>query len=302
MINVLLTGATGLVGGEVARLLGTASNEADLAGRCRLHALVRDRQRAQSLSTAGVTLIEADLDDLASLAPAVEQMDAVLLVSPATPEMVRQQGNLVDALANAAKASGKSAHVVKISGFMTALDSASRSGRWHAAIEAHIESAGLPATLLRPPFFMQNLLRLQPHSVQGERLAVPLQHGRIAMVDARDLAAVAARGLLDRAQAGARYLVTGPRAVGFDEVARAMSTVLERPVRHDPISPEQMAERLRALGTPAWRIEVVLEFYAGFEAGLAAPLSDTVQRVTGRAPLDLEAFLIAHRDVLRAAC
>ena len=142
--RVLVSGATGRIGGAVTKIL---QQQYGLVPR----GLVRDAEKAREM-LPGVEVVAGDLEDPASLDAAVEGVDAVLLVSPVHPRQRELQGNL----ARAAAAAGRPL-LLKISGLGTALDSYVDSGRWHAEIEADVRVLGLPFTFLRPHFFMQNL-------------------------------------------------------------------------------------------------------------------------------------------------
>lgn len=292
---ILVTGATGLVGGETARALFRAGIRPRVMLRQDPRLLDEGSEIAAMLRSA--QCVVADFDQAYSLDHALEGVDAAFLASPSNPDMVRQQGAFVDAAARWLRR-GQPIRLVKLSGFLTGLDSPSQSGRWHAAIETRVASADLAMTSLRPPFFMQNLLRPGTAALASGRLDAPLPKATIAMVDARDIGAVAACCLVDPTQAGQAYLVTGPQALSFANVATLLSQLSARTVRHVADSFAQARERLINSGAPAWRVDVVMEFFAGFAAGEGAEVSAAVQRVTGAEPRSLAQFLHAHRRAL----
>jgi uncharacterized protein YbjT (DUF2867 family) len=292
---ILVTGATGLVGGATARALVSDGIRPRLLLRRDPSGLAQAAERDSVLSDAQIVV--ADFDRPQTLEHALEGVEAALLASPSNPEMLRQQGAFIDAAARWMQR-GQAIRLVKLSGFLTELDSSSQSGRWHAELESRISAAGLVMTSLRPPFFMQNLLRQGATALVSGTLAAPLPSATIAMVDARDIGAVAARCLQDPQHAGQSYLVTGPEALSFADVAAQLSELSERSVRHVPDSLAQARERLVASGAPPWRVDVVMEFSAGFAAGKGAEVSDVVQRITGAEPHSLRRFFNAHRSEL----
>jgi len=282
---ILITGATGLVGGQTARVLeglGVASR-----------ALVRRESTYGDSRWPSGEVVAGDFERPESLRTALDGIDAALLVSPATPAMVRQQSAFVEAAARVSRGR-RPIRIVKVSGFLTGPDSPSRSGRWHAEIEARIEATGLPATCLRMPFFMQNLLRSDPPPIVSGILRLPLPSAQIAMVDARDVATVAAHCLLDDAHAGKRYLLTGPEAASIADVASCLAEASGCPVRHEPDTLDEARSAWAAAGTPRWRIEVVTEFYRSFETGAGETVSSDVRRVTGTPPSSLARFVREH--------
>ena len=284
---ILITGATGLVGGETARSLASVGVPIRL--------LVRAPVDPGEIGCPDAQVVIGDLDHLQSLPAAIDGIEAVLLVSPATPEMVRQQGNLVSTLTNSARAHSRSApRIVKLSGFMTALDSPSRSGRWHAEVEDRIRAASLPCTALRPPFFMQNLMRSAADVVKTGMLNAPLGEARIAMIDAQDIGRAAAACLVDDRHVGQNYLLTGPEALDFATIASELARCMGQSVRYQSISVAAARQQLEAAGAPPWRVEVLLEFYADFATASASPCRRRWLRSPGRRRRPLPNFSLTR--------
>lgn len=278
---ILVVGATGLVGSEVVRLL---------AGRgLAVRALSRHPDRARAMAGPRVMLAEGDLARPDTLDRALEGITRALLISHHDPDQVALQGNFVAA---ARRAGG--VHVVKLSGLGTALGSALRSGRWHAETERQIREAGLPWTFLHPPYFMQNLLRAAPAVARTGELTAAMKHGRIAMVDARDVAAVAAETLRGPGHEGQTHVITGPEALSHAEVAAHLASATHRPVVYRDITLDELRGQLEASGIPPWLVEVRMEFASVLREGLAATVTDTVVRVTGRLPRSFAAFAVEH--------
>ncbi len=279
---ILVVGATGQVGGAAIAEL------AEL--RAPVRALVRSSDKGRDLARRDVELAVGELEDTASLFAALQDVESVLLVSATDPRQVELQGNLVAA----ARRSGV-AHIVKLSGLATSLDSPVRSGRWHAETEAAIVDSGIAYTFLRPPFFLQNLLRFA--SAVAERGVLPSRTDpatTIAMVDSRDVAAVAAKCLVEPRHRGCVYDVTGPEALTYGDVAGRLATLLGRRVERVRVPEHVGRENLLQQG-PEWQADLMLEFDRAFAAGLGAKVTGVVQDATGRPARDLDAFLREHR-------
>lgn len=283
---ILVVGATGLVGGEVARLLR--------AGGEPVRALVRDPARASALAALGLELAQGDLERPDSLAAALRGIERVFLASALDPRQVGLQGNLVEAARRAG-----ARRIVKLSGLATALDSPVSSGRWHAQTERQIAGSGMGWTFLRPPFFLQNLLRLAPAAARG---VVPSASGAglIAGVDARDVAGVAVAALLGDRWLEQALAVTGPAAFSYADVAKHLSALLGRDVRAIDVAPDALRAQLVAGGMPAWHADVLVEFATHFRGGGGAEVTGVVEAATQRAPRGLEAFLLEHAGAFRA--
>ncbi|MFG2647767.1 NmrA/HSCARG family protein [Streptomyces sp. NPDC048436] len=162
---VLVTGATGGQGGAVARRL--------LASGWAVRALVRDPDQpgAKNLKALGAELFAGDLNAPGSLLAAARDVYGVFSVQPADlihpdPEAEVRQGKNV---ADAAKAAG-AAHLVYSSVGAAGRESGVAHFESKAEIEAHIDALAVPATVLRPVFFMENWPYMVPEAQNGERV------------------------------------------------------------------------------------------------------------------------------------
>ena len=278
---ILIVGATGLVGSATLRQL--------TARGVPVRALVRSPEKAATLAGPGVETMVGDLEQPGSLDAALDGVTRALLISPLHPRQVEWQGNFVEAARRAG-----AVHIVKLSGLGTAPDSPLRSGRWHAETERHIADAGLPWTYLHPPFFMQNLLRSAAVIAAQGVLVASMQAGKIAMVDARDVAAVAVAALTSDGHVGKTYTITGPEALSFQEVAHKLAAATDRPVIYRDVPLATVRQELVTAGIPGWLVEVRMEFAIALRDGYAAAVTDTVQAVTGQPARTFDAFAHEH--------
>ena len=146
--TIVVTGATGLQGGAVARQL--------LAEGCRVRAVTRNAQsaKAQALAARGAEVVQADLTDPASLAPVVQGAHGVFSVQ--NPMVSGVEGEIQQGknLADAARQAGVR-HVVYASAGTGAPGTGIPSWETKLAVEAHMQALGLPLTILRPMAFME---------------------------------------------------------------------------------------------------------------------------------------------------
>ena len=278
---ILVTGATGLVGGAVVRQLA--------AQGVPLRALVRSPEKAAALAGPTVQTIVGDFGGPETLGPVLQGVTRALLISHHDIRQVELQGNFVEA----ARRTGP-VHVVKLSGLGTAPGSPLRSGRWHSETEAQIRNAGLPWTFLHPPYFMQNLLRAAPAIAAHGVLTAAMKDGRIAMVDARDVAAMAVAPLTAPGHEGQTYVITGPEALSHAMVAAILSEAVGRPIAYRDIELDALRKQLVSGGAPSWLVDVRMEFTTVLREGFAAVVTDTVLRTTGRPPRTFAAFAAEH--------
>jgi uncharacterized protein YbjT (DUF2867 family) len=278
---ILISGATGRVGSATLKQLANRGMP--------VRALVRNAEKAALVAGPLVEAVIGDLAQPHSLDAAFNGVTAALLVSPLDPHQVTLQGNFIDAATRAGRV-----HVVKISGLGTALDSPVRSGRWHAQTEQYLADSGLPFTHLRPPFFMQNILRFAPTVRASGEFAGSLNQGKVAMIDVDDIAAVAATALTTSAHAGKTYVLTGPEALSYPDIAEKLSRIFGRTVTYRDTPLEVMRQRLLGSGMPAWHVDVQVDFSIALRAGHASIVTNTVEAVTGKPARTFERFIREH--------
>jgi uncharacterized protein YbjT (DUF2867 family) len=148
---------------------------------------------------------------------------------------------------------------------------------------------------------MQNLLRSAAAVAAQGVLVASLQAGRIAMVDACDVAAVAVAALTSDGHIGKTYTITGPEALSFQEVAQKLATATGRPIAYQDVPLAAVQQEMAAAGLPAWLVEVRLEFATALRDGYAAAVTDTVQAVTGQPARPFDAFARAHAALFQGA-
>lgn len=214
-----------------------------------------------------------------SVHAALTGVDRAFLLTPNTPDQVE----LGTAFVGAAKQAGVK-HIVKLSA-AGADDKAITLGRWHREVEEVIENSGLAYTFVRPTSFMQNYANFMALSIKTEgAYYLPRGDGRVAQVDVRDVAAVAAAALTEDGHAGQAYTVTGPAAISEPEVADILSRVAGRKVTYVDVSEEAAYNSMIGLGMPEELAKAMVELYRVERAGYASTVSPAVEQVSGRPP------------------
>jgi uncharacterized protein YbjT (DUF2867 family) len=286
---ILVTGATGTNGRLVVDAL--------LAGGASVRAMVQNRAKAADLQQAGADVVVADFDRPQTLDAALAGVERALLLSAVDERLVEREARFVE---RARKAGVR--HLVKFSGIGAHPAASFTFGRQHGQSERVIQDSGLPFTFIQPNFFMQNLLwSADTIKARGE-LYGSLGVTPVSHVDAGDIAAVIAASLsepIDR-HAGSIHLVTGPEAVTFAHVAEALSRVLERTVRYVDLTDEQLKAGLVASGQREWQATALVELNVYARRGHASVVTDTVERITGRAASTLPQWVHAHAAAFRS--
>jgi len=282
---ILVTGATGTTGQHVVAALRRS--------RTPVRALVRVRSKGRALEGLGAELAVGDFDLPKTLGPALQGVDVALLLAPPHPRQVEWQ----DGFVGEAKRIGVR-RIVKLSGFGADEHSEVPFLRWHGEGERRLEASGLSWTHVRPSMFMQNLLG-QATEVRGGLLALPLSDARVAVVDVRDVAEVAARVLAEEGHERKAYDVTGPEALGGAAMAKRLSDALGWKVEYRDVPPDGFRAGLGEAGLPSWLADAIAALYADFRRGNGARTTDVVSRVTRTPPRPLETFARDHAAVFR---
>jgi uncharacterized protein YbjT (DUF2867 family) len=278
---ILVIGATGTVGSEVVRQL-VATGE-------RPRALVRDPATARQRLGDQVEHVVGDLDRPETIAAALAGVDRVFLLTTQSSRQPEWERAVIGAAARAGVG-----QLVKLSVFRANEQSPLQVARQHGQAERVLAQSGLAATILRPVFFMQNLLAM----VHDGAIATAAGDGRVAMVDARDIAAVAVATLTGGGHAGKTYTLTGPQALSFYQVASVLSRQTGRPLRHVRVPPDKVRVALQGRGVAAWYADDMARLHSMLAVGYEEVVTDDIHRVTGRPPRTLAQFAGDHAGVL----
>ena len=297
---IVVTGATGTAGTEVVRAL-TAQ-----AGRVR--AFARDPGKARRQLGPGVELAIGDFADPGSVRAAVEGAGALFLSCADDP---RRAGWEIAAI-DAALAAGVR-RVVKLSTAAAAPGSPVAFWDWHGQVEHYLRSCGTDWVILRASWYMSNLLvAASGVAAEGRRYA-PAGRARIAMIDPRDVGAAAAAVLCSPGHGGSpghgasaghegqTYLLTGPRAITYDEVAAGLSAATRSRVEFVDVPGDAAYQAMIGDGMPSFVAEQIIAMFAELRQGVAARVSPAVETLTGSAPRDFASFATDHARLFAPA-
>ena len=284
--TILVTGATGTIGSTLIPLL--------TARGATVRALVRDPGRTP-ISDRRVQTAVGDFADPATLRAAVESVDAVFLACGNVPEQVAYECAVIDAAAQAGVR-----RIVKLSARGAAIGAPVAYWHWHGLIEQYLQASTVPAVMLQPGFLMTNLLGAAEHVRHQGMMFAPASTARIAMIDPADVAAVAAVTLTTDGHDGGRYVLTGPDAISYTQVAAHLSAAIGRPVGFVDTPPEAAVSGLIDAGLPPFVAEQVVTVFGELRRGVQATTTGTVNALTGRAARPFAAFARQYADAFRS--
>ena len=271
---ILVLGATGNTGSEVARQLVAAGHRPRL--------LVRSPDKAAAFATRAEIAV-GDLSAPASLAAAMDGVEKLYLVSTGA-DLAALEGNAIDA----AKRAGVR-HVVKLS-VLGADGPGIEFARWHAAAERHLVDSGLAWTMLRSGNFATNALGWAETVRADGVFYQPTGAGRWAAIDPADIGAVAVHALTTPGHEGKSYPLTGPESLDAAGYAATLATVLGRPVRFVDVPPAAAGEGMRQSGIPPVYADALLDLLAAMKAGRLDVVTTTIPDLLGRPAASFEAW------------
>jgi len=271
--TVLVTGATGTVS---TALLGALNGKPGL----KLRALVRDPAgaKAQALQKDGVEVVAGDLEEPDTLVRAFEGVDILWLLTPASALEPSMGSNAVTAARKA-----QVGHIVRNSAIKASHDAPNRNGRLHALVEESVKAAGIPWTILRPHYYMQNLLSSAGSVASDGTLYMNMGQGRVGMIDGRDVGVFAAK-VIERPEqhAGKTYTPTGPELTTMGEAAETLSRVLGKRVSYVALPQEAAQQAMLGFGLSRWFVGNVVDYGRVYSDGWGDFVTSDFRDVTGQ--------------------
>jgi len=274
-VTVLVTGATGKVGKRLAERLRTAGIKHRLASR-------------HASGAAGVVF---DWWDRGTWAGALAGVSAVHVIAP------RAGGDsgpvMIDFVVEAIAAGARRFTVQSGSPIPAGAPGA---GKVHAWLAENVADHGAGWAVLRPSWFMQNFTEaLNGQTIRAESaFYTAAEDGRVGFIDAVDIAGSAFGALTAPEPLNGDAILTGPRAITYDEAAAIISGVLGRTIEHRRVSPAEVARRHMENGVPELTAQMLGFADVAISNGTEDRVTDEVERLSGAEPVSFETF--AARD------
>ena len=280
---ILVTGATGRVGYRLMEALADARADAT--------AMVRVEAKAADLP-GPARYVVATLDDPPP-AQVLREFDRIFLLSPEVEEQVELERAFINAVAKA----GHRPHIVKLcaDGFQDPGCDV-RFMLAHRQIAYHLDSVGLPVTYLAAATYMDDLLGEAEEIQRTGEIRASAGSGRAGFIAASDVALAAAHVLTTDGHDGDTYVLTGPEALSYADVARRFSAVFGRRVDYADLPAARIRDLLLESGRTPWQADGDVERFDWIKDGGAATVTGTFREFTGADPRPLDQWLADSRE------
>ncbi len=276
MGKILVIGASGTVGSEVAKILKLKKQEV--------------------LRATGQTNLKPDQVHLNLVtgkgSEVFSKVEKIFMLSP--PGHTNQDELLIPLIDKA-----KNAGVKKIV-LMTAMGADANDQAPLRKVELHLISSGLNYNIIRPNWFMQNFNSYWIHDINhSDAIRLPVEKAKGSFIDARDIAAVAAELIVTEKFNKQAFNLTGSEALDHDQVAGILSDVSNRDIKFENIPSGQMLEGLLKAGLPRPYSEFMLMILEFFRLGYSAQVTDSVEMITGKKPITFKHYADDYKAAWR---
>ena len=271
--KILVTGATGNIGGGIVNIL--KEKDADFIAA------------TTGRSIEGVNSVKLDFADIQSLETAMQGISTLFLVLANHPDMITWGKNVIDT----AKKCGVK-HIVRSGGSLADGNSAIAVRKVLAETDQYLKESGIDYTITAPSFFMQNFINFHGEDYKNGALYLPAGDGKVGWVDVRDIAAVNVEVLMNPGKYRDQTLViTGSKALSYAEAVATMNDVLGKDAKYVAVSDEDAEKAMTEMQLPEFVINLMIDLNKCIREGYAEETNTTVKDVTGNDAISFEQFV-----------
>ncbi len=288
---ILVMSSTGMFGRPVVEGLAKRGLSVRATGR--------SEKALAALDAPGAELISADMDDPSTLPQLMKGVDKVLVNAPMDDKKEVRLRNVIEAMIQ----SGHGAKIVLLTGGVEHDDELGTAG---LATERLMRSSGLPWTVVGPQTVMETNFKPFRELIQAESMLMScVGSAKVGFVALEDVTN-AFINVLDspkEAHVGCEYMITGPEAVTFEDVATAATEALDRRIIYQDMPRDEFRNlMLTEAGFTEADVDIeVMCHLDAFRAGKAARITDDFTSLTGKKPKSVREWWIANADFFMSA-
>ena len=284
---ILLTGATGKTGSATAKAL----NEKGITFR----ALIRNEEKRGDIESLGGEVVIGSIENKEAVDQSMVDVETALILLPNSENQLSLEKQLVDS----AKQAGAK-RVVKMSSIEATPDATSPIPKLHLESEEYIKQSGLNWTMIKPNFYMQNLLASAGTIKDQGKIFLPMGEGKTGMIDTTDVGKVLAKVLSEDGHESINHEITGPEILSFNEVAEIFSKGLDKQVDYVDVPLAAYKETLGQFLTNQWHLDAVIDLFKGIADGGIEEKTDTYSELMGESPKSLSEFISENSFIFKS--
>ena len=284
---ILITGATGKTGSATAKSLGEKGET--------FRALIRNEEKKEGLESLGGEVVIGSIENTEVVNQSMQGVKTVLVLLPNSESQLALEKQLVDS----AKQAGVE-RIVKMSSIEATPDATNPIPKLHLESEEYIKQSGLAWTMIKPNFYMQNLLASAGTIKEQGKIFLPMGEGKTGMIDTTDVGKVLAKVLSEDGHESMNHEITGPEILSFYEVAEIFSQVLGKQVDYVDVPMDAYKETLGQFLTNQWHLDAVIDLFKGIAEGGIEDKTDTFNELMGETPKSLSQFLAENSFIFKS--
>ena len=284
---ILLTGATGKTGSATAKAL----NERGIKFR----AHIRNEEKREGIESLGGEVIIGSIENKEAVDQSMVDVETALILLPNSENQLSLEKQLVDS----AKQAGAN-RIVKMSSIEATPDATSPIPRLHLESEEYIKQSGLNWTMVKPNFYMQNLLASAATIKDQGKIFLPMGEGKTGMIDTTDVGKVLAKVLSEDGHESMNHEITGPEILSFLEVAEIFTQGLGKQVDYVDVPLAAYKETLGQFLTNQWHLDAVIDLFKGIADGGIEEKTDTYSNLMGESPKSLSQFVSENSFIFKS--
>jgi len=282
--KILITGITGNVGSEVAKILIGMDQPVKGAAR--------NITNIEKQYGGSIDYVKFDFEDPNTYDAALKDVSRIFLIRPPQIGDVKKY---INPFIDRAKMRGIK-HIV----FLSIIGADKNPFVPHNKIEKHLKTSGIAYTFLRASFFMQNLSTFYKDIIKYQNdIFIPAGKGKTSFIDIRDIAEIAVKAFFDSTYRNNAYSLTGSEALDYFEVANIFTDVLGRKIIYSNPSSSEYKTRMKILGEEKEFIKVMANLYFAVRLGIAAVITDETRKLLRKPPITMMEFVRDYSNCWR---
>lgn len=250
--KILVIGGTGTVGSEVVNEL--KRKEAEFV------VLTRSEEKKDALAEKGISAVVGTLGEWSEMDEILKGFDSIFLATSPAEDMLSLHTGLIDL---ASKHNIKK--IVRLSAEPTHYSEGLYMYEQHDKADNYLKKSNIDYVILKPHYFLQNMM-MHVESIKSQNMFAQYSGGaKIPFIDVRDIAKVAGISLFNDDYNGQELTLTGPEVVGYSDISKVLSNLLNKDINYVDLSYEVQKEGFKAYGLPDWQLNTVMSVFKKWE-------------------------------------